>query len=186
MHATPEFDDAVANLTISSTPTLIRRQRVNLGSTRSRGVELEGDFDLDPHWRVVAGALLSNARVLAFDADPTLVGLQVPQVPRRQGSLRVAWHTGLWEVSAEGRWSSEAFDDDRNELSLGAYSLLDVRAAIVLRDVQVFVTVENALGESYFTARTPGATLGSPRLARVGMRWSFDGVGARTSRSTPP
>src|SRR5262249_49551593 len=110
------------------------------------------------------------------DGDATLVGKRVPQVPRRQGSLEVAWDGGWTRASLRGRWASEAFDDDRNAFSLGGLSVVDLSWSVRLpRGAEVFVAVENALDADYLAARTPLPSVGSPRLARLGVRWSLPG-----------
>ncbi|HEX6199678.1 MAG TPA: TonB-dependent receptor, partial [Thermoanaerobaculia bacterium] len=81
------LDDPVANVTLSAGPDLILRQRRNLGRTRSRGAELEARARLGPRWLLSGGYLLADAEVESYPADPSLEGLDVPQVPEHQASL---------------------------------------------------------------------------------------------------
>src|SRR5207248_2742028 len=73
-------DDTIANVTLATTPSLITRQRQNLGSSRSRGMEIESDFRFGRDWRLSAGYLLADARVDT--------GRRIPQVPRHQATLQ--------------------------------------------------------------------------------------------------
>ena len=83
--------DTVANVTLSAQPGLITRQRQNLGSVRSQGVEVDAEARAG---RVVfsLGWLRADAEVRSFAADPTLVGLQVAQSPLNQAVGHGALH----------------------------------------------------------------------------------------------
>ena len=54
-------DDTISNVTLSTTPSLITRQRQNQGSSRSRGLELDADRRLGADWRLSAGWLFADA-----------------------------------------------------------------------------------------------------------------------------
>jgi outer membrane receptor protein involved in Fe transport len=76
----------VANVTVSMTPALITRQRQNLGSTGSQGVELEASGRISNSITLSGGHEYIDATVTSFTADPalagmnpSLVGLQIPQ-----------------------------------------------------------------------------------------------------------
>src|SRR5207302_4748707 len=80
-------DDAIANVTLSSSPTLITRQRQNLGSSRSRGAELDAEQRLSDRWRLSAGYLFCDAVVTTGG----LAGKRLPQVPRNTATLQLAF-----------------------------------------------------------------------------------------------
>ncbi|MFY9820664.1 MAG: TonB-dependent receptor, partial [Thermoanaerobaculia bacterium] len=168
-----EVDRTIANVTQSTTPDLIIRLRENLGLTRSRGVEAEVTARAGERWTLVAGYLLSDARVVRFPADPTLEGLRVPQVPRQQASLQVQLAAPAAVAAAlQLRWVDVQFDDDRNQFPLRSFATVDLSAERPLgRGLAVFAAGENLLGRSYEIGRTPIVTLGSPRLLRAGLRW---------------
>jgi outer membrane receptor protein involved in Fe transport len=166
------LDDPVANVTLSSGPDLILRQRRNLGRTSSRGGELEADARLGRLWRVSAGYLLTDAEVESYPADPSLEGLRVPQVPEHQASFRLRRRGARSDLVLHARWSGEQFDDDRNLLRLGELFLVDARAGWRLTpSLELYVTAENLLDEEVTVGRTPVRTVGSPRLLRLGLRW---------------
>jgi outer membrane receptor protein involved in Fe transport len=163
--------DTVANVTLSSQPGLITRQRQNLGSVRSQGAEVDAEARLG---RVVfsVGWLRADARVRSFPADRTLEGRQLPQSPLNQASasLRYIGAGGL-TVAIQGRWADRQFDDDRNAFPLAMMRTVDAFVAVPLvRAMDVFVAGENLLGERYEVGRTPVLTLGPPRAVRFGVR----------------
>ena len=87
----------VANVTLTTTPSLITRQRQNLGSTRSQGVEFEASGRLSNSVTVSGGYEYTDATVTSFTIDPalaglnpSLVGLDVPQIPRHQFTFQAA------------------------------------------------------------------------------------------------
>jgi outer membrane receptor protein involved in Fe transport len=152
--------DTIANVTLTSTPALITRQRQNFGSSRSRGAELDFEQRLGARWTIDAGWLATDARLST--------GKRPPQVPRNQATLQVRFNT----VGAQLRWSSMQFDDDLNQLALRGYFVADVFASMPFAShVDGIVAVENLFDRRVETAATPVITLGQPRAIRVGLRF---------------
>src|SRR5687768_7980223 len=77
-----QINDSVANVTLSTTPTVITRQRQNLGAIRARGVELAAIVKPNRRWEIASEYLLSDTTVLRFPANQRLEGLLVPQIPK--------------------------------------------------------------------------------------------------------
>jgi outer membrane receptor protein involved in Fe transport len=168
-------DDAIANVTLSATPSLITRQRQNLGTTRSRGVELEARLRPTPAGEMILGYLLADATVSAFAPEPEMEGRWVPQVPRHQLSAGGSWSGDRTTIGLQTRWSSTQFDDDRNQLRLSSYFLADLFASYAIRrEIEMFVAAENLFDQEYEIGRTPVSTIGPPRSLRLGIRaaWS--------------
>jgi outer membrane receptor protein involved in Fe transport len=162
----------VANVTLSTTPALITRQRQNLGRTRSRGLELEADTKLAQNWNVSTSYLFAAATVVEFPANTALEGLRLPQVPRHQFTFQTRYSKpSLLTAGFQGRASSSQFDDDVNQFRLGSYFTLD---AFVSRHVthrlEAFGAVENLFNQRYEVGKTPVTTLGPPILVRAGFR----------------
>lgn len=65
--------DPVANVTLTSTPTLITRQKENLGETQARGFELAGEWRVTPRIQITGAYLFVNSTVLSYTANPGLV-----------------------------------------------------------------------------------------------------------------
>ena len=99
---------AAANVSLSVTPTLITRQRQNLGRTRTRGFEAEGEVRAGGHWTVSGGYLFADARVARFPADTTLEGLRVPQVARQQLTFQARYND-----PAHADWLSHVTGQDK-------------------------------------------------------------------------
>lgn len=167
-----EITRPIANVTLAVTPALITRQRQNLGRTRSRGLELEGETRLTQHWSLSAGYLLTDAVVRRFPANTSLEGLWIPQVPRHQLTFQAQYtNPATVTLGLQGRASGAQFDDDQNLFRLDKYLTLD---ALVLRrlarNLDMFVAAENLFNQRYEIGRTPVTTLGPPRLIRLGIR----------------
>ena len=163
---------AVANVTLSTTPALITRQRRNLGRTRSRGFEADAEVRPAARWTLSAGYLFADARVARFPADTSLEGLRVPQVARHQLTFQARYaNPRLLNFGVQARASSSQFDDDQNLLRLRGYFTLDALVSRRLaRGVELFAAAENLTGRRYEVGRTPVLTLGPPLFVRAGLR----------------
>ncbi|HEU5450701.1 MAG TPA: TonB-dependent receptor [Terriglobales bacterium] len=162
----------VTNLTLSSTPALITRQRYNLGRTRSRGLEIEAEAQVTPRIAAGAGYQYAQATVVQSPVDPALIGLWVSQVPRHVVTMNVrAGDIHGFTFAADARRVGLQFDDDRNQFPLDPFFALNLYAARRMsRQVEIFAAVENATNERFTIGRTPVRTLGSPVLAQIGLR----------------
>jgi outer membrane receptor protein involved in Fe transport len=170
-----QISDPVANVTLSTTPALITRERENLGKTRSRGVEV------DAAWRIkrlefIAGYQYVDAVVTSFPAQTALVGLQVPQVAPNQFTLQTRYTLPRgWTLSAQARASSRQFDDDLNQFPLDSYFQLDAYVAKRLgHGVEVFTAVENLSDSRTQIAKTPTVNIGPPIFARAGVKLHWE------------
>jgi outer membrane receptor protein involved in Fe transport len=167
---TSEVRDAVANVTVATTPGLVTRQRRNVGRVRSRGLEVEVEVLLGSRAAVTAGYALTDARVRSFPDEPALEGRRLPQVPRHQATLQARYES-RWRLGLQARWTSAAFEDDRNELSLDPALQVDLSAGrVVAAGVELFAAAENLLDAEVVVARTPVPSLGAPRTLRGGVR----------------
>ena len=168
------IDDSIANVTLSTTPALITRQRQNLGAIRARGVELSALFKPHRHWEVAGEYLLTDSTVLRFPANRALEGLLVPQVPRHQFNFQVSYTNGEWTAGTQGRFASEQFDDDLNTLPLRRFFTLDAELSrSVSEQVRFFVALQNLTGVRYDISATPVLSVGPPVLVRAGVRVSI-------------
>ncbi len=166
-----ELAEPIANVTVSTTPDLVRRRRENLGRTRSRGLELEVEAQPWRRLTVAASSLLVDSTVRSFPADPSLIGKRVPQVPRAQASLSLTWRGDATTATLAARWSGSAFEDDRNTTTLDPFTVVDTELAHELRPgLTAFVATENLFDEEYVVGRAGVTTVGTPRLLRVGVR----------------
>jgi outer membrane receptor protein involved in Fe transport len=166
-----ETKDPVANLTLTSTPSLITRQRQNLGRTRARGLELDVDARLGERFRVSGGYAFTYGYVKSFPPSPELLGKLLPQLPRHQTSLRLRYEGPRLSASAMVRLVGRQYEDDRNEQSLASFVVADLTAACRLGgSAELFAAIENLFDERYAVGLIPVATLGPPLVVRGGFR----------------
>ncbi len=166
-----ELDGPIANVTLQQTPDLITRERLNLGRTRSRGVEVESELRIASAVSMNLGYLLVDSTVLDFSANRALEGLRLPQVARHQATFQARYSKDGTTASLQGRISGAQFDDDLNQLPLGGYVLLDLFASRrVTKSLEVFAAAENVFDRRYEVGRSGVTTIGAPRLVRAGLR----------------
>jgi outer membrane receptor protein involved in Fe transport len=164
-----DLDDAVTNVTIATTPTLITRQRQNVGGVVAWGSELEGEWRLHARATVTGGLALTSSHFVDY---APLEGLTVPQVPDWQASVGVrgVGPAGL-ALAVQTRFFAEQYDDDRNTLVLGSGAVVDVT---VMRAIgsrfTAFANLENLFDDDYEVAATPVPSYGQPFTVHVGVR----------------
>jgi len=174
------IENPVSNVTIGTN----LQQRQNLGRTRIRGWQNDVEFRLNPSLRLTGGYLFNNAKVTEFDANPALVGLYLPQVPKHRGSVGVSYTNPRYlTVSATGMFFGRQFDDDLNqrtkpgetEPGLPPYGVMDFSLSRDFgRNFEVFFGVQNTFDQEYYVQLQP-TTTGSPRLINGGVRVRFSG-----------
>jgi len=169
--------DAIANVTLSQTPTQIIRMRDNSDSIRATGVEIELDTRVTQSLSFNGQVVLTSSHFRGSKATPAIADKDVPQVPVWQGGFGVIWAEPRWLTAAtQVRFSGEQFDDDLNTAAfvLGSYVVWDANLSrAITRGVNAFVAIENITDEEFDTARTPVRSIGWPRTIRVGARVSW-------------
>jgi outer membrane receptor protein involved in Fe transport len=166
------LSDAITNVTLTTTPAQITRERQNTDTVRAAGVEIEGDVRPHPYWTVGAVVGYTWSHFTSAPAQPALEGNRVPQVPTYQlGAMLTYTNPHLFTAAAQMRVFGDQFDDDLNEFELDGFGVLDVSASReVVRGLQAFVAVENLFDTEYDVGRTPIRTIGWPRTMRIGAR----------------
>jgi outer membrane cobalamin receptor len=165
------LENAITNVTVSSTPALITRQRRNAGTIRAVGVELEEELRLSSRVALSFSQAFIDSKFVEA-VEPGLEGKRVSQVPKASASFGVRYNAP-WEISATGqvRAIGEQFDDDLNTLVLGSAGIVDAQVSKnVGRRLQLFFAVENIGDNEYEVGRTPVVTVGLPRTFRGGIR----------------
>ena len=157
------LDNLITNVTLSSSPAAILRQRANAAAALSRGVEAEFRERL----RNFTGELQ-----YLYVESRYVTGFRVAQIPKHQGTAQLTYQRGGTLASAGLRTYSYQFDDDLNVYRLPGYA--SVQAVVrqhLARALSAEVTLENALNRQFYTAFTPTPNIGAPRLWRLGLRW---------------
>jgi outer membrane receptor protein involved in Fe transport len=177
-----DVTDIVANVTLTSPlpdcpPGTTCRQRQNLELARVRGVEAEAEYRPAPHWRLNAGYLFSDARVVSAPQQRTLEGKRLAQVPAHSGSIGARYdNRAVMTAAVSVRLAGSQYEDDLNTLPLGGFAVVDVYVARQLtRGVEIFGAVENLFDQTYGVGRTAEGTvtIGAPRLVHGGVRLGF-------------
>jgi outer membrane receptor protein involved in Fe transport len=170
-----EIEGPIANVTLATTPALITRQRQNLGSTRSRGIDINASARITNTVTLSGGYEFVDAIVLDFPANTALVGLRVPQVPRHQFTFQARYsNPSRFTLALQGRAIGGQFDDDQNQFLLGSFFTLDgTISRRIARGVELFGAVENMFNQRYAVALTPVKNLGPPVLGRFGIRFQI-------------
>jgi outer membrane receptor protein involved in Fe transport len=169
--------DPIANVTLPSPPNPAnRRQRQNLGRTRIRGFQTDVDYRIARDWRATAGYVFNRARVTENDADATLVGLFLPQVPKNRGGIGLSYSNPRYLTAAvHAIFVGDQFDDDLNTLTLPAYGTVELSLFRAIGgNLDVFFTAQNLFDKEYFVQRNP-TTSAAPRLVNGGLRVRFAG-----------
>ena len=179
------LEDPVDNVTLVQGPgtfpgfgTLpaggVGQERLNLGRIDTDGVQFGLTWKQSDSWSVELSVLEEDATVASAPVAPELVGLSLPEVPRWNASLGVAWHPAKrLFVTARVRRMGSQYDDDLNQLPLAAATVADASLRFVLsKHAEAFVSAEN-LGNSQ--VETAHSALGvynvaPPRMAGAGAR----------------
>jgi outer membrane cobalamin receptor len=158
-----ELTDLIGNVTLQATPALITRQRRNIASAISRGLEV----DLRHQWRswsLESSYLFADSRFSTRE--------RVPQVARHQGSAQLTWQGRGTLMSGGLRSTSLQFEDDRNTQLLPGYAVFHAAIRQELRLGLVATAVlENAFDRVYLSGFTPAPQIAAPRLWRLGLQW---------------
>ena len=167
----------ISNVSTNDAGTILQRQ--NLGRTRITGLQNDVEYRISTLWRFSAGYLFNSARVKEFEANPAIVGNYLPQVPRHRASAQVAYtNPSLFNVAVGVQYIGRQFDDDQNERvvpgesepGLPGYAVVDITASrTLMRNLDAFIGIQNLFNKEYIVGTLP-TTIGTPRLAHVGVR----------------
>ena len=183
LHATyffTEINRPVSAILLRSTPTTITNQRENLGQIQSQGTKLSAELRLARTLTFTPAYQYAHATVTAFQPQPSLVGLEIPEVPRHTATAQLRYTPHLFQSSSPtsftlaARTSGRAFDDSSNIYELHAFTVFDFYAQQQVHShYTLFLSLQNLLNRSIETARTPTLTLGTPFVAQGGIRLRF-------------
>jgi outer membrane cobalamin receptor len=159
-----DLEELISNATLSTTPNMILRQRRNLASALSRGVEASYAYTWR-NWTADLNYLFADARVST--------GARLPQIPKQQGTGGITYSAKSTLVSFGVRAYGLQFDDDLNQYLLPGYAALQLAAQQRLTShFYLQAAFENLLDREYLVALTPTPNTGAPRLWRLGIRWN--------------
>jgi len=169
-----DFNHAVSNITISTTPALITQQRQNMGQAHIWGIQSDAEYRILTNWKVNAAYIYDIARVTKFDANPALIGKFLAQVPRHRGTAALTYTNKRFvDVGAAYHYSSAQFDDDTNapDRRLGGFATVDLTVSRQVHEsTDVFFNMQNILNKEFIVQTLP-RTIGAPRQITFGFRF---------------
>jgi len=153
------------------------QERLNLDRVDTNGVQLGVAWRQSDAWSLDLSVLEEEATVAAASVAPGLVGLSLPEVPRWNASLALAWHPQrMLFLSARVRRTGSQFDDDLNRLPLAPATVADASMRVILSShAEVFLSVDNLGNSLVQTAHSATGVfnVAPPRMAGAGARLSW-------------
>jgi len=169
-----DFNHAVSNITISSTPALITQQRQNVGQAHVWGIQSDAEYKVFTYWKFNAAYIYDVARVAKFDANPAQIGKFLAQVPRHRGTAGLTYSNKRFvDVGAAYHYTSAQYDDDTNDPNrrLGGFATVDLTVSRQMHETtDVFFNMQNLLDKE-FVVQTLPRTIGAPRQISFGFRF---------------
>lgn len=169
------LENAIVNATTGVTPTLTFRERRNLGTARTSGLEVDGRLATGPWEMRVSGAWMSTA-ILGAES-PELVGNRLPQVPTWRMTSVVEWGSGAgWTALLGLHATGRQYEDDLNLLALRAGATLDAAIEVpTSASTRITLHAQNLFDERLQVGRTPILALGPPRAVALSLAWTPGG-----------
>ena len=142
----------------------------NIARALARGAELQATLNATDQLSVSANYTFTDTRDLS--PDSATYGNELPRRPRNIANILTTYHWPFnLSTDVAVRYSGRTFDDAANDISLGGYVLVDLRASYAFGDhYSLYARVENITDKHYETAYQYG-TLG--RVAYAGFRANF-------------
>ncbi|MEH6789024.1 TonB-dependent receptor [Parasphingorhabdus sp.] len=185
-----QLDNAIANVTLATGPGnfpgvgfvaagATYSQRQNLEAIRSRGIEIDAEFDLGEltdGLTLRAGYSYVDAEVDGAGAAAPIDGLRPAQVPRHNASGTIDWTAPNGSgASLSARYVGQQFEDDVNRLGLASALTVDGRLALAINDR---LLVESRV-ENLFDARVEASLDSNGIIERAFPRTFWIGLRAR-------
>ena len=127
----------VANVTLTTTPSPDHTAAPEPGRHAFARSGIRSQRGVSANSLMLSGGYeYTDATVTSFTVDPalaglnpSLVGLDVPQVPRHQFTFQATYTRPFILLAVQGRFGGNQFDDDQNTLLLRRYFVLDASAS---------------------------------------------------------
>ncbi len=148
------------------------RQRRNVESLRTVGLETEIEYHPRPEWSLWGSYTYNPTRVTAHGQP--MDGKTARGAAKHVVTAFVTWdHPRLLGVTLEGRYVDTRFDDDLNSLRLGGFAVAGLRLNRRLsRQSSAYLKIDNLFNTQYEVTRsTTGIVeVGGPRWVLAGIR----------------
>lgn len=150
------------------------RQRTNLDSIRTQGLEVDASLQAGPFTASVSAAY-ADARVRASGPALALDGLRPAQSPTTSASATLAYAAGPLGLAATVRHTASAFEDDQNLRRLPPATTLDATARLKLTgNLAITARAENLTDTRIVSGIANNGTLdlAQPRTLWIGLAFS--------------
>lgn len=166
-----DIDGLQSRAQVAGQPANVFHQ-VNLGKSKSQGVELMADVRFSERWALNLGYTYADSTVVE-DLNPALVGKLVPEVVPHIGSLGLRFR-GRDDLTFDARYRmlGHSYGEAANLVASPSHQVLDLSASRPIRSwIDAYAVLENALDENYYYVLTPTASRsGQPRTFSMGIR----------------
>lgn len=157
----------------------ICRQRMNVATIRSIGLETQVEFRPDPAWLVAASLDYAPSKIVAATGRDEIVGNRPPRTAKSQATLRVG-HVDptIIEAIVIGRYIGTQFENDINTQKIDDSFVFDVRLARqITPTLLAYATVQNVFDTKWQISNEATLTrLGTPRALFAGLRVRLAGA----------
>ena len=147
-------------------------RNVNVGSSRSQGIETILDARLTRKWTVNASYTYADSRIIA-DPNAAQVGKIIPEVAPHSGALGIRYRgDDGTNVDVRGRIVSRSYGETLNLVPAPAHRVVDLSLSRPVRSwIDAYAVLENIFDEHYYYVLTPTALrLAQPRSVSGGVR----------------
>ena len=180
-----EVEQAIVNVTVGVGPGLfpragfvpaggVLRQRMNAGTIKGTGVEIDGRVELTDALSLRAALSATDARLDGGSDAPQLTGLRPAQAPIWSATAGLDWRvTDSLTLATDLRWESRRFEDDLNSRVLDAALTADLRVDwAVAPFATLWLAANNLFDEAVEVSETATgiAGFGPPRTLSLGVR----------------
>ena len=134
----------------------------NTGHARYEGLTFTGEQRVD--------TVLLRGSLDVQDPKDLVTGKQLARRAREHGTFSAETRLARWNLAAEAQWSGRRFDNAANTVTLGGYTLFNLRASTdIAPDWKLLARLNNLADKSYQLANTY-ATPG--RSVYLGLIWA--------------
>ena len=151
------WQDKIATRIVSyGTPVV--QQPQNVGEVMARGLEAHVSWRIAAGWSASANYTYNRTRVVKNEADPSVVGNELPEMPRHKANVSLAYEPdGGFAARAKLRAIGSAFTDDANTVmddrgyrwKKAGYGVLDLSTTWRRQASELTLALDNALDRDY-------------------------------------
>lgn len=151
------WEDKIATRIVDYGAPVVQQPQ-NVGTVAARGVEANWSRRIAGDWSASANYTYNRTRIVANAADPSVVGNELPDMPRHKANLSLAYDlTGDFAARAKLRMIGSAFTDDANTVmdargyrwKKAGYAVLDLSATWRRPWWEFTLALNNALDKDY-------------------------------------